>query len=65
MKKKANSNICLYFEKDESGKCKYYGGRKDTLEACYHDCKKIKNKKTSKKKYQDILDSCITGVIIE
>lgn len=62
MKTKKNSNVCLYFEVGKEGKCIHYGGKENVLEACFPNCKKIKNKRANANKKSN---EYITGVIIE
>lgn len=54
---------CTGFELDNNTKrCKYYGGSDKVIEACYYNCKKRNKEKNDRK---ELLDKCITGVIID
>lgn len=44
MRKKKGTNICLYFEEGEAGKCKHYGSYINKLESCRYNCKKLKKR---------------------
>lgn len=54
---------CTGFELDNNTKrCKFYGGSEEVIEACYYNCKKRNKAKDDKK---ELLDKCITEVIID
>lgn len=63
MRKRKDSNKCFYF-KEENGICKHYGGDTEKIEACYTKCKHKSNRKNEVKK-NEVLEKCITGVVIE
>lgn len=65
MKKKINSNICLWFKANENGRCRHYGGKENILEACFDNCKKIKKKKNNKSKTKNMIEECYVGVEVE
>lgn len=62
MESMIKNSKCTGFELDNNTKrCKHYGGSDKVMEACYYNCKKRNKEKNDKK---ELLDKCITDVII-